>query len=125
MDYCSELFNSYFNKLGNNIELVDPDFFKDFEYEYIIENFFVSYVFRKSFYAGDIEKEFHYMVVNFIFILLNMNTSLRKDREAVLESIGICEKILNHNATFKNVYLKNKQSQDVIIETLRLCGFYS
>lgn len=126
MDYCPEKFNNYFSELIEKFDKIDKEFFKDFEYDYILENFFVMYIFRKNFLSKNtLAKEYYYMVINFLFILLHMNLTESSSKEALLESINISEKLFNHNLSFKKSLLEDKTDKDLILNGLKLCTFYS
>lgn len=126
LGYSLKWFIELCEAIIDNAMLIESKFFIDFELDYILENFLVAYVFRKAFYLKEkLAKEYYYMVINYLFILLNMNMNMKKDKEILLESIYLCEKVFNHNNGFKEAFLQNISASEAIIQGLRLSKFYA
>lgn len=124
MEYCPGEFNKFYSSLIENEDVIDREFFKNYKYDYILENFFVLYIFRKYFASRKLADEFCFMAAVYVFILLHMNLKSNKSKEALFEAICLCEKLLDHNTALKKVFLESRDEAKLITDGLKICCFY-
>ncbi|WBW95460.1 flagellin lysine-N-methylase [Oceanirhabdus sp. W0125-5] len=118
----------FFEKFNNNMDKIEIDSFRNnnFKYEYILENLFVMRIFRKDFaYSDKLLKNYYWMVIQYIYILLSMNINDDFSKDRLLVSIYLSEKTFSHTSVLKNDLLAGKSADAIMLEAMEVVNYYN
>lgn len=124
----SFLTKSFYEKFNNNIDKIERDYFRNnnLKYEYIFENLLVMRIFRKDFvYRDGLLKNYYWMVIQYIYILLSMNINEDVTKDRLLVSIYLSEKTFSHTKILKEGILSGKSNEEIMLDAMEAVNYYN